>query len=578
VYCLTSVCLLASRPVIGPSSDGEPALDAVIVGAGFSGLYMLHRLRSMGMRAQVLERGDDAGGTWYWNRYPGARCDLESVDYQFSFSEELLAEWRWTERYATQPEILAYLNFVADRLDLRRDIQFGTEVRSASFDDGRGLWRLTTGSGRHLMARFCILAVGCLSEPKAPEIPGIGLFAGEWYHTARWPHEGVDFTGKRVGVIGTGSSAIQLIPKVAAQAAHLYVFQRTPNYAMPAHNRPLGEEELAEVLAGYGPRRRRCEESDAGVPIAPPTKAAFEVSAEERAATYEAGWRRGGINALSNAFTDIFTDERANATAQEFARRKIRRIVKDPRLARLLSPTHHIGTKRTCVEIGYFATYNRANVELVDVSASPIREITPRGPRTAAIDYEVDALIFATGFDAMTGALLAIDVQGSHGAALREHWSAGPRTYLGLMVAGFPNLFMVTGPQSPSVLSNMVVSIEQHVDWIADRLRLMHEHGFSRVEATQEAEDAWVRHVCELAQPTLYPKARSWYVGANVPGKPRVFMPYVGGCGRYRKECEEVVADGHRGLVFDSKIMLSGGPAISEYRTGWRTPEPPARA
>ncbi len=558
---------MAQRPVTAarsaPPDDGGPALDAVIVGAGFSGLYMLHRLRTMGMRAQVLERGSDVGGTWYWNRYPGARCDIESVDYQFSFSEELLAQWRWTERYATQAEILAYLNFVADRLDLRRDIEFGTEVRSASFDSSSGLWRLTTGTGSRLSARFCILAVGCLSEPKPPEIPGIERFAGEWYHTARWPREGVDFTGKRVGVVGTGSTAIQLIPRVAAQASRLYVFQRTPNYAMPAHNRPLGDDEQAALLAGYRQRRRLCEESDAGVPIAAPTKATFDVSDEEREAMYEAGWRRGGINALSYAFTDFFTDERANATAQEFARRKIRQIVKDPALARLLSPTHHIGTKRTCVEIGYFSTYNRPNVELVDVSDSPIRRITSLGPETAARDYKVDALIFATGFDAMTGAVLAIDVRGLE-RALREHWRAGPRTYLGIMVAGFPNLFIVTGPQSPSVLSNMVVSIEQHVDWIADLVRFMHERGYSRVEATQAAEEAWVRHVDELAQATLYPKARSWYVGANVPGKPRVFMPYVGGCGRYRKECEAMVASGYRGLVFDSKVALSGGSDISE--------------
>jgi cyclohexanone monooxygenase len=534
-----------------PRSDVEEPLDAVVVGAGFAGLYMLHRLRQQGMRARVIERGGGVGGTWYWNRYPGARCDVESIDYQFSFSRELLEEWVWTERYATQPEILAYLDYVADRLDLRPDIQLETAVVSAEFEDATGLWTVRTDRGSSLRTRFCIMAVGCLSEMKTPEIPGIDTFGGERYYSGRWPHEPVDFTGKRVGVIGTGSTAIQLIPKVAEQAERLVVFQRTPNYSMPAQNRPLPREELAEIVASYDERRRVAEWSDAGVPFPSPTKAAFEVSAAERQALYETGWERGGINALSYAFTDYFTDERANLTAQEFARRKIREVVRDPRVAELLCPKHDIGTKRTCVDIGYFETYNRPNVELVDVSTHPIETVTPSGVVVNGRAFDLDVLVFATGFDAMTGAMLAIDVRGSHGVTLRERWEEGPRTYLGLAVAGFPNLFVITGPQSPSVLSNMVVSIEQHVEWIGDCLTFMRERGLSRIEATPEAEEAWVRSVGELARGTLYPRARSWYVGVNVPGKPRVFMPYVGGCGPYRMECESVAAEGYRGFLFD---------------------------
>jgi cation diffusion facilitator CzcD-associated flavoprotein CzcO len=546
-----------------PATDGAELLDAVVVGAGFAGLYMLHRLRQQGMRARVIERGAGVGGTWYWNRYPGARCDVESVDYQFSFSRELLGEWVWTERYATQPEILAYLEFVADRLDLRRDIQLETTVVAAEFDDGAELWTVRTDRGGSLRARFCIMAVGCLSEMKTPDIPGFGTFGGECYFSGRWPHEPVDFNGKRVGVIGTGSTAVQLIPRIAEQAERLYVFQRTPNYSMPAQNRPLPREELAEIVAGYAERRRVAEWSDSGVPFPRPTRAAFEVTEAERQAMYEAGWQRGGINALSYAITDFFTDERANLTAQEFARRKIREVVRDPRVAEMLCPTHDIGTKRTCVDIGYIETYNRPNVELVDVSTHPIEAITQAGLVTNGRAFDLDVLVFATGFDAMTGAVLAIDVHGSNGVTMRERWGEGPRTYLGLAVAGFPNLFIITGPQSPSVLSNMVLSIEQHVEWIGDCMAFMRERGLSRIEATPDAEAAWVRSVEALGRATLYPRARSWYVGANVPGKPRVFMPYVGGCGRYRKECESVAAEGYRGFLLDREEGRPEGTAVS---------------
>jgi cyclohexanone monooxygenase len=532
------------------SSGTEPyeQFDAVVVGAGFSGLYALHSLRRLGLSVRVLERGDGVGGTWFWNRYPGARCDIESLDYAYSFSEELLDEWVWSERYATQPEILRYLNYVADRFDLRRDIQLNTRVERAHYDELTNRWTITTASGEQFVAQFCVMATGCLSSIQRPKFPGLESFEGDWFHTARWPREGVDFSGRRVGVIGTGSTAIQAIPQIAKQAARLYVFQRTPNYSMPAQNRPFDPASFRELLRDFPARRREAERSDAGVPVAPPEKSAFEVSPEERRRMYEAGWQRGGINALSYAFTDFFTSEEANATAQEFTRERIREIVRDPAVAEALCPRQHIGTKRTCVDIDYYETYNRENVELVDIRDAPIVEITPAGLRTTAHEYELDSLVFAIGFDAMTGAMREIDVRGRGGLELREKWAAGPRTYLGLAIAGMPNMFLITGPGSPSVLSNMVVSIEQHVDFVAGAIAYLREHGLDCIEATEEAEAGWVQHVADLANATLYPRASSWYVGANIPGKPRVFMPYVAGCGSYRQECESVVRGGYAGF------------------------------
>jgi cyclohexanone monooxygenase len=524
-------------------------LDVVVVGAGFSGLYLLHRLRRLGLRARAYERGTDVGGTWYWNRYPGARCDVESIDYAYAFSPELLADWVWTERYASQPEILRYLEHVADRFDLRRDIRFETTITEAVFDDDAHAWALVTNTGERVTAPICVLAVGNLSSVKRPDFAGLDTFRGAWYHTAEWPHAGVDFTGLRVGVVGTGSTAIQSVPQIARQARHLYVFQRTANYSMPAHNGPLDPAHLAAVVAEYPARRRAAELSEPGIPVTPPTRRALDVDHAERERTFEAGWAVGGIGALTGRFSDIFSDEDANRMAQEFARRKIRAIVHDPAVAELLSPRHFIGMKRTCVDTGYYETYNRPNVELVDIRSTPIEAITPRGIRTAAGEYEVDAIVFAIGFDAMTGALLDIDIRGAGGRALREHWADGPRTYLGLAIAGFPNLFTVTGPGSPGVLSNMALSIEQHVDWITDCLTWMRVEGVTRIDATPAAEAAWVEHVNDLAEETLYTRSASWYMGSNIPGKPRVFMPYVGGCGRYRRRCDEVAAGGYAGFT-----------------------------
>ena len=524
-------------------------MDAVIVGAGFAGLYMLHRLRGLGMSAQVFEAGDGIGGTWYWNRYPGARCDVESMDYSYSFSPELEQEWTWTERYASQPEILRYINHVADRFDLRRDIRLSTRVTSAVFDETASRWTLETSRGERVAARFCIMATGCLSTAQTPKFKGLETFQGPWYHTGHWPHEGVDFTGQRVGVIGTGSSAIQSIPIIAGQAAHLFVFQRTPNYSIPARNAPMDPEYQRAWKADYAEHRRQARESRIGFVVERNEASALAVSAEERRREYEARWNRGGLG-FSATFADLLTSQDANETAAEFFRAKIRGIVRDPVVADALVPRDYpLGTKRLCVDTDYYATFNRPNVTLVDIRTSPIEEITPRGLRTRGSAYALDSIVFAIGFDAMTGALLGIDIRGRGGRSLRDQWSAGPRTYLGLAMAGFPNLFTITGPGSPSVLSNMIVSIEQHVDWIADCLTHLRDRGLAAIEPTVDAEDGWVAHVNEVGNMTLYPRANSWYMGANVPGKPRVFMPYIGGVGAYRQHCDGVAARHYEGFT-----------------------------
>ena len=528
------------------------AVDVVIVGAGFSGLYMLHRLRRLGLSARIYEAAAGVGGTWYWNRYPGARVDIESQEYCYSFSPELDAEWRWSERYAAQPELLAYLNHVADRFDLRPDIQFQTKVVSAVFDERDRRWAITTDRGEEVRARYCVMATGCLSVPKEGELPGAGAFEGQSWHTGRWPHEGVDFTGKTVAVIGTGSSAIQSIPQIAAQAKHVTVFQRTPNFSAPAHNGPLDPAVAADWAAHRAQYRQEAREVGFGIrAVAPSETPALEASAEERQAAYEERWRYGGF-ALLGAYGDLIVDPGANATAAEFVRGKIREIVKDPAVAEKLSPrTFPIGAKRLCVDTGYYATFNRDNVALVDLSEEPIETITPAGVKTAAREYAVEAIVYAIGFDAMTGALDKIDIRGRGGARLKDQWSAGARTYLGLMVAGFPNLFLVTGPGSPSVLCNMAVAIEQHVEWISDCIGWMSERQAGSIEASEAAQDDWVAHVNEVAEGTVYPQADSWYIGANVPGKPRVFMPYIGGFPVYREKCAEVAAKGYEGFVVE---------------------------
>ncbi|WP_397414740.1 flavin-containing monooxygenase [Phenylobacterium sp.] len=537
-----------SRPPRTPIS-GET--DVVVVGAGFGGLYMLHRLRAAGFAAQGFEAGGDVGGTWYWNRYPGARCDVPSLMYSYTWSEDLRREWRWTEKYAAQPEILAYANHVAARFDLRPLIAFETRVVSAHFDAAAGRWRVTTDRGDVVSARFVVMATGCLSVPRAPEIVGAADFAGPTYHTGSWPHEGVDFSGMRVAVIGTGSSAIQSIPQIAAQASHVTVFQRTPNFSVPANNTPLTEADRAAFEAMYADYIAMVKGPGMGFGNNPMN--ALPTDPEVRRQRYEELWGEGGAGFLT-AWGNLLTDIEVNEEAAEFVRQKIGQTVKDPATARALAPTDHpIGTKRICVDIAYYETYNRPNVTLVDLKTEPLQAITADGVRTAAATYPADALVMATGFDAMTGALLAVDIRGRDGRTLKDAWAEGPKAYLGLSVAGFPNLFTITGPGSPSVLSNMINSIEQHVEWIERCLVWLRAEGQAVIEADDAAQEAWVDRVRQAAAGTLFPKAASWYMGANIPGKPRVFMPYIGP--GYRATCDAVAAEGYRGFALETATV-----------------------
>ena len=526
----------------------DPVFDAVVVGAGFSGMFALHKLRGLDLKVLVIEAGGSVGGKWYWNRYPGARCDVESLEYSYSFSEELQQEWRWPEKYSTQPEILRYAEHVAQRFDLKRDIRFNTRVLSASYDEDSGLWLLTTEKGDFITARYCVMASGNLSLPRVPDFKGLADFKGKWYHTGKWPHDSVDFTGMRVGVIGTGSSGMQAIPVIAKQATHLTVFQRTANYSVPAINGPISDEEDRERKAIYPQWRARQLRSPFGMAgHPPPPKGALDDNPEERQRNYETRWGYGGNIAFLCAYNDLLRNKESNETASEFVRQKIRAIVKDPAVAERLSPRDHfIGTKRLVVDSGYYDTFNRDNVSLVDVRSSPIECITATGIRTRDARYGLDAIVFATGYDAMTGALFGIDIRGKGKVLLSDKWKNGPRTYLGLMTAGFPNMFFITGPGSPSVKTNMVCHIEQHVHWIGDCIGWMRSAGRTRIDADCEREDKWVEHVNEVANSTLYPLASSWYTGANIPGKPRIFMPYVGGLDKYKAICDAVAQDEYR--------------------------------
>lgn len=533
------------------TSHADPnteCFDALIIGAGFSGMYMLHRLRELGLCARVYERGSDVGGTWYWNRYPGARCDVESPFYSYSFSEDLQQEWEWTQRYPAQPEILAYCRHVAYRFDLLRDIVFDTRVAAAEYDAEDGRWTVRTDRDERAAGSFLITAVGCLSAARIPDFPGLATFDGPVFHTGLWPHEPVDFTGKRVGVVGTGSSGIQSIPVIAGEADHVTVFQRTPNFSIPARNRPLDPVEQQRIKAEFPKLREEARQTDSGTLQHRSDQSVLEVAEADRREELDRAWEVGGL-AFMTAFNDILTDIEANDLVADYVRERIRAAVYDPETADLLCPRDHpIGAKRICVDTDYYATYNRPNVSLVDVREAPIERITPTGLRAGEVDHELDSIVFATGYDAMTGPLNRIAIRGTGGKALRDKWAAGPRTYLGVATAGFPNLFTITGPGSPSVLSNMIVSIEQHVEWIADCIDHLRSGGFTRIEARQEAEDAWVEHVKEAANETLYPRAASWYLGANVEGKPRAFMPYVGGVAVYREHCEEVAKARYRGF------------------------------
>ena len=536
--------------------------DAVVIGAGFSGLGMLHRLRDvMGFDVQVYETGTGVGGTWYWNRYPGARCDSESYIYCFSFSKKLLQDWTWSGKYPEQPEILSYLEHVADRFDLRRNIQFNTPVTAAVFQEDTNRWEITTDRGERVTAQYLITAIGCISTSNVPPIEGLDSFQGDWHHTGAWPHEPVDFSGKRVGVIGTGSSGVQSIPVIAKQASSLTVFQRTPQFTVPARHRAADRRFIEEeVKPNYEEILEQARWSQGGGGRAPIEQSALAVTETERNRIYEQQWEKGGYEFSGGSFADLMTNRAANDTAADFIRNKIRQIVKDPETCRKLLPHDHpFGAKRGLLDTGYYATYNRDNVHLVDLRETPIRQITPTGIRTTEQDFHLDVIVFATGFDAMTGTFFKIDIRGRNGLALRRKWSEGPMTYLGLQVAGFPNMFMITGPGSPSVLSNMPVSIEQHIDFIADFITWMRERNVETAEADPQAEEQWVAHVNEVANTTLYVHANSWYLGANIPGKPRVFMPYPGGVGPYRQKCNEIARHGYPGFIL-TKAAASHQP------------------
>jgi len=539
-----------------PTSTAQMAattsqFEVIVIGAGFAGLYALHQLRKKGLSARVYEAGDGIGGTWYWNRYPGARCDIESIEYSYSFDEQLQQEWDWPARYADQADILRYINHVADRFDLRRDIQLETRVTAAHFDETAQCWIITTNRGERVSAQFCIMATGCLSTPKQVDVDGIDDFKGRTYHTAAWPREGVDFTGQRVGVIGTGSSGIQAIPHIAAQARHLAVFQRTPNFSIPAWNRTLTEEERRAQKADYAALRQREWTSMTGIALhAPNTERALDATPEERLKEFERRWAMGGLHFYSS-YIDLLVDPKANETWAEFVRGKIREKVRDPKVAEMLIPNGYpIGTKRLCADTGYYETYNRDNVTLVDLRRTPFQKFSAHGVTTQdGVFHELDALVTATGFDALTGTLCHMDIRGRGGELLGDKWKGGPRTALGIMSARFPNLFITTGPGSPSVLFNMVLGNEYHVDWILRAIDDVRKAGRATIEPEQATEDFWSQHVTDVGNQTLFVKADSWYMGANVPGKPRQILLYLGGFPAYKQTCEDIAAKGYEGFA-----------------------------
>jgi cyclohexanone monooxygenase len=544
--------------------------DAVVVGAGFAGMYMLHRLCGLGFSARVFEAGSGVGGTWYWNRYPGARCDVESMQYSFSFSEDLDQEWNWSEKYAPQPEILSYANHVADRFDLRRHIVVDTRVVAATFDEEARCWSIETDRGDRVRAKFCIMAVGCLSAPNRPRFKGLEDFRGPIYHTGEWPHEGVDFTSLRVGVIGTGSSAIQSIPIIAQQASALTVFQRTATWSVPAWNEKLSPEFLQAAKADYPALRAKARARPTGFYFPFNTEPALGASPVEREKQYEEAWARGGLPFLGS-YGDLLFEKTANDTIADFARRKIRGIVKDPITADLLCPDNVFGCKRLCVDTGYFETYNLPHVKLVDVSRTPIERFTADGIEVDGVEYPLDAVVCATGFAAMTGSFDKIRITGRNGLTLSEKWRAGPRAYLGIASVGFPNLFMITGPGSPSVLASMIQAIEQHVDWLADCIGHMRDVGATSIEAVPGDEDAWVEHVNDVSTVSLRSTCSSWYVGANIPGRPRVFMPYIGGFPVYVQKCNEVMSSGFNGFILEGGPASNAAPQV-RYTERWRVP------
>jgi cation diffusion facilitator CzcD-associated flavoprotein CzcO len=531
-------------------SASTTRLDAIVVGAGFGGMYALHRLRSMGLSVRAIEAGDGVGGTWYWNRYPGARCDVLSIDYSYSFDNDIQQAWTWTERFAAQPEILAYANFVADTLQLKRDIRFNTRAKTIVYDDDSHLWAIETEAGEAFEATYCIMATGPLSVPKGLDIPGATRFRGETYLSSRWPEREPELEGKRIGLIGTGSTGIQITPVVAETAGHLFVFQRTPSFSLPMRNHKLDPDYMAQVKAHYPEIRAITRTTYTGGSRPVTSRPFFAISVEEREGLMEEAWQNGAFNLLS-MFSDTLISQEANDIIADFVRSKIDLVVKDPALAEKLKPRGYpVFSRRPCLDTNYYETFNRDNVTLVDCLEEPIEEITLRGIRTPTREIELDVIIGATGFDALTGALLAIDITGRNGCKLREKWAHGAHNYLGMTMAGFPNFFTIASVNGPSALANFVLLNEQNVDWLCRCIAHMRALGLATVEATPEAEAEWVEHVAHLASRSLIPKANTWYTGTNIPGKPRTFPIYIAGLGRYTELCNDVAKRNYEGLVF----------------------------
>jgi cation diffusion facilitator CzcD-associated flavoprotein CzcO len=530
-----------------------------LIGMGFGGMYALHRLRGMGLAVKAIEAGDGVGGTWYWNRYPGARCDVMSIDYCYSFSNEIMQEWTWSEQFAAQPEILRYANWVADKLDLKKDTYFETRAASVAYDDDRKLWRVETEKGAVFEATYVVMATGPLSQPKDLDIPGAASFQGKIYQAQRWPHHEVPLAGKRIGVIGTGSSGIQIVPVVAEVASHLHVFQRTPSFSLPMRNRKLEPEYVAQIKAHYPHLRAIARTTPNGGLRPVSTRPLFSVPEAERRKIMDDAWNTSGHYVLG-MFGDTLISQAANDVVADYVRGKISEVVKDPETAEKLKPRGYpILARRPCLDTGYYETFNRDNVTLVDCLNDPIEEITPTGIRTKTQDIPLDVIIAANGYDALTGAMLAIDVKGREGRSLREKWAGGARSYLGLLMEGFPNLFIVAGANGPSALANFLILNEQNVDWACDCITYMRNNGLATVEATREAEDAWIEHIAEIASNSLMPKANTWYTGANVAGKPRGFPIYAGGLGRYAEHCRRVVERGYEGVTFERVPEMAEG-------------------
>ena len=529
-------------------------VDAIVVGAGFAGLYMLHRLRKAGLSARLIETGKDVGGAWYWNRYPGLRCDVESIDYQYQFSDEIERGWDWPERYSKGPVIQKYLSYVADTLDLRRDILFETTAKAATFDEDTQTWLVETDRGGTFRTSYFILAVGPLTSVNTPPFAGMEEFKGRLFHTARWPQQPVDFTGRRVGIIGTGSSGVQSIPIIAQEAAALTVFQRTPAFSMPAENYVLSAEEIRKKHAQFPHDRQVRRTSAGGMSWMLSQRSALEVSDEEREAEFERCWTLGGF-AFLQCFNDILVKQEANDLAAEFVKRKIRAKVNDPETAAALtSQTYPIGAKRPCLDTNYYETFNLPHVKLVDLRKAPLERFCAEGVVTGGEVHAFDDIVLATGFDAVTGAVLKLQITGKDGLLLGDVWSSGPQTYLGVAVAGFPNLFMIDGAQSPSIIVNAPPANEQHVEWVGDCIEHMRRNGYTLIEATEQAQHDWVAHVDEVASYTLMTKADSWAMGANIPGKPRVYSFYLAGLDVYRNRCAAVAAGAYEGFRLE-KVM-----------------------